>query len=457
MSIFVALYVLLTVVVGLIAARLVHSTEDYLLAGRRLPIYMTTATLFAAWFGSETILGASSEFVKGGLIAVVRDPFGAALCLFLVGLFYARPLYRMKLLTLGDFYKQRFGDATEFLSGICIMLSYLAWVAAQMVAFGIIANALTGISVTHGILIGCFTVTLYTFVGGMWSVSVIDFMQLIFIIIGLVAAGVEIFGIVSLKEIFLATPPGFFRFYPEAEAVSSLNYLAAWITIGLGSIAGQDVFQRVMASRSEKIAVRAAMVAGLMYLTVALIPLILALSARVLMPAYLDQVKDTQMVIPTLISTFASFPVQVLLFGALMSATLSTASCALLAPAAILSENIIRPRFRQITDSQLLMVSRLSVLAVAIIALFFALKKGNIYELVGEAASLGLVSLFVPLTAGLFWRRATQKGAIASILAGLVVWVLAVWIDTAVKPILFGLAASIIGMIAGSALSRKAE
>ncbi len=126
MVLFVVLYVVVTIIVGLLAARLVHNTEDYLLAGRRLPLYIVTATLFATWFGSETILGASSEFAHGGLIAVVRDPFGAALCLLLVGLFYAKPLYRMKLLTLGDFYRNRYGQLTELLAGICIMLTYLA-------------------------------------------------------------------------------------------------------------------------------------------------------------------------------------------------------------------------------------------------------------------------------------------------------------------------------------------
>ena len=100
---FIIIYLAITIIVGLLAARLVHNTEDYLLAGRRLPLYIATGTLFATWFGTETILGSSSEFAAGGLIAVVRDPFGAALCLILVGLFYARPLYRMKLLTFGDF------------------------------------------------------------------------------------------------------------------------------------------------------------------------------------------------------------------------------------------------------------------------------------------------------------------------------------------------------------------
>ncbi len=452
MVLFVVIYLVVTIVAGLLAARLVKNSEDYLLAGRRLPIYMATATLFATWFGSETILGASSEFAEGGLIAVVRDPFGAALCLLLVGLFFARPLYRMKLLTLGDFYRKRYGKITEFMASICIMLTYLAWIAAQLVAFGVIAASLTGISIANGILLGTALVTAYTFIGGMWSVSVTDFLQMIFIIAGLVIASLEIAGLVSFRELIQNAPEGFFRFTPELQSTELFNYVAAWITIGLGSVAGQDIFQRVMASKNEKVAVRASLIAAGMYLTVAMIPLMLALAGRHLLPHMLLPENDPQMLIPQMISQFTSLPVQILLFGALLSAILSTASSALLAPAAIMGENILKPRFRIVSDKKLLLLSRLSVLVVAAIALAMALRRGNIYELVGEAASVGLVSLFVPLTAGLFWKKANKTGAIASIIAGMVVWLIAEWAATPVEGILFGLTASFIAMITGSYL-----
>jgi len=450
MLLFIVIYIVVTIIIGLLASRFVHNTEDYLLAGRKLPFAIATATLFATWFGSETILGSSSEFAEGGLIAVVRDPFGAGLCLLLVALIYARPLYRMRLLTFGDFYRNRYGKTVELLAGICIILTYMAWIAAQMVAFGILLNALAGWPVIYGILAASVVVTLYTFIGGMWSVSVTDFLQMIFILIGLAAASMEIFGIVSFRTIFENAPDDFFRFYPEPGTVNSLNYFAAWITIGLGSIAGQDVFQRVMASRSERVAVWSSATAGVMYLSVAMVPLLLALAGRTLMPEYLESHTDTQFLIPSLISKYTSPFVQILLFGALLSAILSTASSALLAPSAILGENIIRPHMKSVTDKQLLWISRFSVLVISGIALVMAIRRGNIYELVGEAASVGLVSLFVPLTAGLFWKKANKRGAVYSILSGMMVWVIASWIGTTVESILYGLAASAIGMYVGA-------
>ncbi len=324
-----------------------------------------------------------------------------------------------------------------------------------MVAFGIIADTLTGVGLTNGILIGCLLVTMYTFIGGMWSVSVTDFMQVIFILAGLVAATLEIFSIVCFREVFANAPDGFFRLYPDPQLHHSLNYVAAWITIGLGSVAGQDIFQRVMASRSEKVAARASFISAFMYISVAMIPLLLVLAARTLAPDLLNPGQDSQMIIPNLVARYSSPLVQILLFGALLSAILSTASSALLVPSAIFGENIIRPRLKKVTDRQLLWISRFSVLVVSAIALIMALRRGNIYELVGEAASVGLVSLFVPLTAGLFWKKATTKGALAAIIAGTAVWLIFLIINTQIEPIIFGLGASITGMVAGSILSKR--
>lgn len=439
----VLLFALFNLLAGLMAARYVHNTEDYLLAGRRLPFYLVTATLFATWFGSETILGASSEFAGGGLIAVVRDPFGAALCLILVGLVYAKPLYRMKLLTLGDFFRERYGPLTEKLASVMIILPYLSWIAAQYVAFGIIMQSLTGLPATQGFLIAGVVVTIYTFVGGMWSVSVTDFIQTLFILTGLFALTLELSQIVDFQQLISSAPEGFFRFTPEANGVAVADYVAAWITIGLGSIAGQDIFQRVMASRSIRVAVWSPVVAGLMYLSIGLLPLLLALAAR----HTGIEVDDNQMIIPSLVLSKASPAVQMLFFGGLLAAILSTASSTLLAPAAILSENLLRPGLKKLNDRQFLWLSRFSVLFISLISVGLAWHKGNVYALVGQAASLGLVSLFVPLTAGLFCKKTGATEAILSMILGTIVWLMAIGLGWPSDPVLYGLGAGMMGML----------
>src|SRR5262245_36528411 len=141
---FVVAYLLGTIAIGLWAARRVKNTADYAIAGRHLPLYMIITTTFATWFGSETVLGIPAKFAAGGLGAVVEDPFGSSLCLVLVGLFFAGKLYRMTLLTISDYYRERFGRGVEVACAIIIILSYVGWVSAQVTALGLVFNVLSG-------------------------------------------------------------------------------------------------------------------------------------------------------------------------------------------------------------------------------------------------------------------------------------------------------------------------
>ncbi|KAA3436436.1 sodium:solute symporter family protein [Rufibacter hautae] len=451
---FVLLYLVLNVLLGLWAARRVHNTSDFMLAGRALPLPMATAVVFATWFGSETILGASAEVAEEGLIGMVEDPLGAALCLVLVGLFFARKLYRMNLLTFGDFYRVKFGRSAEIIASFCLVISYFGWVAAQMVALGISFNLLLGTTLVQGILIGSFLVVLYTYFGGMWSVSVTDYLQTIMIILGLIIVTWWVMREKPFSEITATLPADFYRITPKTGTSFSgwLNYLALWMTIGLGSIPQQDVFQRVMSSKSEKVAVWASLLAAFLYLTVALLPLVLALYAKVLHPQLAGT--DAQMLVPHLILGSSPMFIQVLFFGALISAIISTASGAILAPASILSENLLRPFFKDITDQKLLALSRGSVLIVSVISLGFALSRNNIHELVSESSALSLVSLLVPLVAGIFLKKASATAAILSMVLGMGTWLFCRLSGTEVEPMWYGLLGSTAGYVLGGLLSK---
>ena len=149
-------YLLVTIAIGLWAARRVKTTTDFAVAGRHLPMVMIITTTFATWFGSETVLGIPARFVDGGLSSVVEDPFGAGFCLILVGLFFAGKLYRMTLLTISDYYRARYGRVVEVVCSVIIILSYLGWVSAQVTALGLVFNLLSdgAISVPMGMVLG---------------------------------------------------------------------------------------------------------------------------------------------------------------------------------------------------------------------------------------------------------------------------------------------------------------
>ncbi|AEE50483.1 sodium:solute symporter family protein [Haliscomenobacter hydrossis] len=447
---FIILYLAVTLLIGWWASRKVHSTADFVIAGKNLPTPILAAGLFATWFGSETVMGAPSSFIEGGLLGVMEDPFGAAMCLILVGLIYARPLYRLNILTFNDFYRMRFNRTTEIVSAIFMVPSYFGWIAAQLVALAIVMKSLVGLPLAYGILLCTVITVIYTYIGGMWAVSITDFVQTIMIVIGLAILTYVMYQRVGgWHNIQSKVPKDFFRFLPHSGWNHWIEYLAAWMTIGLGSIPQQDVFQRVMSARNAKIAVRACIIGGVMYLTIGFMPLLIGLCGRILYPEMLDG--DPQMILPEMVLAHGSLALQILFFGALLSAILSTTSGAMLAPATVLGENLVKPFLKNPTDKMMLNIMRTSVVFVAICAAIMANLKSNIYELVGDSSSLSLVSLFVPLTAGLFWKRASSVGAVASMLIGMAVWVFYEYIQPSEIPSLVpGLMASILAMIIGS-------
>ncbi len=450
----IVIYIIFTLLIGVYASRFVKSAADFAVAGKRLPLFLSATTLFATWFGAETILGATAEFVEKGILGVIEEPFGSALCLFLVGAFFAKRLYNMNILTFGDFFKVRFGKNVELVSSVLMFLSFLGWTAAQFVAWGIMLSSITGIPVQQGIVIGAVIILIYTNIGGMWAVSLTDFVQTIVIVLGLVFLAVDLFlQVGSVDKVIANTPEGFFDFIPKPNFQAISEYMSAWMAVGLGSIASQDVLQRIMASKSEKVAVRASYLGGSMYLTIAVLPLLIGLLSKELYPELLS--KDMQMLLPNVVKN-THIIVQIMFYGALLSAIMSTASGTLLAPSTVLAENLIKPYLKkELTDKQLLKLFRICVFVFACIALGIASLKGNIYALASYASTVNLVCLFIPLMAGLFWKRATELGAMFSMFFGLFTWLFFETYPIEVPALLLGLLASIIGILVGSFLQKN--
>jgi SSS family solute:Na+ symporter len=463
----VLLYFLITIGIGLWAAQRVHNSKDYLVAGRSLPLYMNMATVFATWFGAETVLSVSATFAKDGLGGIVADPFGSSFCLFFVALFFARAFYRMDLLTIGDFYRKRYSKPVEVVTSVAITASYLGWTSAQMTALGLVFSVLSGgaISLNTGIVIGAAIVLGYTIWGGMWSVALTDLFQTVVILIGLVAVAWLVGGMAGgpAKVIGAAYEAGKFEFWPKGGAKEWLWFAAAWMTLAIGSIPQQDVFQRVTSAKDERTAVRGSLFGGLAYLCFAFVPMFIAYSALVIDPGFAtlftsEDDREIQRILPNLILERTPMWAQVLFFGALLSAILSTASGALIAPTALFTENIVRPFAPRLGDKQFLLLLRVVLVAFTLAALLFALNStSTMYEMVQNAYKVTLVSCIVPLAAGIFWKRANVPGAVLSVVFGLLSWTIAEWAttdDTVLPAQLVGLAFSIVGMVLGSLVPR---
>jgi len=469
----VILYMIATVAVGLWAATRVKDSKDFMVAGRSLPLYMNFACVFATWFGAETVLSVSATFAKDGLGAVSGDPFGASVCLCFVALFFARTFYRLELLTIGDYYHLRYGKFVEVITSLGIASSYLGWTSAQLSALGLVINVLFPeyLTLNQSIMVGAVIVTIYTMFGGMWSVALTDVIQTVAIVVGLILVaallGHRAGGVGEVID--HAYRAGKLNVFPHLTASAWMVAIGQFITMAFGSIPQQDVFQRVTSARDEKTATIGTFWGGLFYFGFAFVPMFIAYSATLIDPSFVelfqsDDPRVVQQVLPSLVLNVTPIWCQVLFFGALMSAILSTASGTLLAPASVLTENVLRIFLQRLklTDQAMLMTLRSLLVLVAVVATTMSVNSGaTMYEMVEAGYSVTLVVAFVPLVFGVYWKRATTQGAVFAIVLAVSVWLgfMFSYHDTesenvwrSMPPQLYGLVASFVGMIVGSLL-----
>jgi SSS family transporter len=459
---FVLIYLMITVGIALYAAKRVKGSKDYLVAGRSLPLYINVATVFATWFGAETVLSVSATFARDGLNGVPADPFGASFALIFVALFFAKAFYRLDLLTIGDFYHKRYGKLVEVVTSLSITASYLGWTSAQLTALGLVFYVMSGglLSLNECILIGALVVMVYTMFGGMWSVALTDLFQTVIIVVGLLLIAWLVGDMAGgpANVIAKAHAAGKFEFWPKGGVAQWLPFVAAWMTMALGSIPQQDVFQRVTSAKDEKTARRGTLIGGALYFVFAFVPMFIAYSAIVIDPSFSElfasgDEREIQRILPDLILGKTPMWAQVMFFGALLSAILSTASGALLAPTALFTENVLKPFMPRVSDRRFLLLLRVVLVLFTAAALMFALNsRSTMYEMVQNAYKVTLVGALVPLAAGIFWKRASVQGAIVSIFFGLTVWLASEFnfADALVPPQINGLAAAILGMLIGT-------
>lgn len=458
----VVVYLLGTLALGVWAGTRIKNTADFAVAGRSLPLIMVVTTTFATWFGAETVMGIPARFVQGGLNAVVEDPFGAGMCLILVGMFFAARLYKLNLLTIGDYYRARYGKGIEVFCSVAIILSYLGWVAAQITALGLVFSVLTNgaMSEAAGMVVGTLAVLIYVVVGGFLAVALTDFIQMIVLVIGLSIIAffsAELAG--GAGQVFaMAEQNKLWNFLPPPSFNDIVFFIGAAVTMMFGSIPQQDVFQRVMSAKNAPTARAGAMIGGASYILFAFVPMFIVASAVLVMgEGGLAMAKDDyQRLLPTFVMTKMPLFMQILFFGALLSAIKSTSSATLLAPSTSFVENILKNLRPDMTDRQQLFAMRASIVVFAALVLAYAIamQGTSIYELVSSAYQVTLVAAFVPLVMGLYWRRATTQGAIASVAAGMGTWILFFPQVTSLGEHfpgqLAGLLAAVAGMLAGS-------
>lgn len=439
----ISLYVLGMLILGFYVSKKIKTDDDYFLAGRSLGPFLATFSIFATWFGAETCIGTAGAVYENGLSGSRADPFGYAICIFVMGIFFAKILWNKKITTIPDLFRDRFSPNVERLAAFIIIPSSIIWAGAQIRAFGQIIHSTTDFGVTVAVTVAAIVVIMYTVSGGLLADAYTDLIQgfaliagLIFLLIAIVLDAGGISSSLAMIE------PERLTFRGSGE-MSLFSRLEIWMVPILGSVMSQELVSRVVASKSSTVAFRSSMRAGLIYLFVGSIPVMIGL----LGPMQMTNLADPETIMPLLAKKHLSYVFYVMFVGALVSAILSTVDSTLLSASALMSHNLIYPQMKNLTERKKVIIARAGVLASGVVAYIIAFSSDSIISLVELASTLGGPTVLVITVFALFVPKGNATSAMVGILSSVFVWVLTNFVIEVEAPVILTVMTCVVGYV----------
>ncbi len=447
----VSLYILIQFALGLFVSRGSRDEQDFILAGRSLGPLLGLFTVFATWFGAESVIGAAGNIYANGFSGSSSDPFGYGLCLVVLGIVFAIPLWKRNYTTFGDFFRERYSNRVEKLFVLLVVPSSLFWAAAQVRAFGQVVSAISSVDVDIAIALAAILVTIYTMIGGMRATAITDLIQGLALMLGLMVLMIFIVDAAGgVTASIQQLPLERIRLQPD-ESVGWLTIIEKWAVPVCGATLAAESISRILATRSSSTAAISATGAGLLYIVIGVIPLYIGLVG----PDLIAELDDPEQIVPRLAAQYLTPFFYVLFCGALVSAILSTVDSALLAAAALISHNIVVPLKPQLTATDKISITRISIAILGLLAFYLATTASGVHELIWTAVSFGTAGVFVVGTLGLFTRLGGEYSAFAALIAGSAVWVAGEYVFESQTPYLFALIAAAICYLLVSAVETR--
>jgi SSS family transporter len=443
-------YIALQFAIGIWVSRRIRDEKDYILGGRQLGVTLASFSVFATWFGAETVIGSSGRVYQQGLSGAQGEPFAYAVGIVIMGLFFAVPLWRRGIVTFGDFFRDRFSPGVEKLTVVLLVPGSVLWAAAQIRGFGQVMSATSTLDLRLAMTIAAAVVIAYTVFGGLLADVYTDFVQGIAIIVGLLAILLAVIVQTENPATLLASVDTV-RLQPMRPDQSLLEFIEQWAIPICGSLVAVELISRILACRSPEVARRATPLGGGLYLVVALIPVYLGFIGPNLVPV-LDEPEQLSM---ELAKTYLPTILYVMFAGALISAILSTVDSALLASASLVSHNIYLRLRPNLSERDKVKAARFGVAGLGILAYLLALRSSGISDLVETASAFASAGIFVALAFGLFTSFGGPASASAAIAAGALVWAAGKFVLDVPTPYLAGLLAAVAAYIAVALVERR--
>lgn len=415
----VLVYVAAQFAIGMWVSRKIATEDDYFVAGRRLGMGLSTFSIFATWFGAETCVGAAGAIYADGLSRTSVEPFAYGVCLLIMGVVFAAPFWRAKVITIADLFKNRFSPGVERFAALLLIPTSVLWAAAQIHAFGEVLSEASQLAPVIGITIAAAIVVAYTTAGGMMSDVVTDLVQAIALTAGLVVLLVVVVGELGGVDATVQALSHARIDVLAREGPGVLDTIEAWALPICGSVVAQEAISRAVSSRTEVIAKRSVLVGGSLYVAIGTIPVLLGLLGARLVP----NLESPERILPVLAQQHLNTLGYVLFAGAIISAILSTVDSTLLVAASLLSRNLILSRHGDFSQNRRVLTARLCVAGFGVVAWLLALQSEGVLDTVEQASGFGSAGILVIVAFGLFTRFGGARAALASLAAGIVVWI----------------------------------
>ena len=420
----IALYLIAIFGVGIYCNKFNNSIDDYLLAGRRLGVGLTTFTLVATYFGGGYVIGVGGEAFNNGMSAYWSPVAGAvgilAVCLIL------NKMEGMKVCTVTEIMENRYNSPMlRLLTTILSLLALVGILAGQVTSAGsVLASLGVGSTTTCAIIVAVFFIG-FTAFGGLWAVTVTDFIQIIIAGVGLVAATLfVIFKSGGWDDIAaqLTAADVLDNYFSLLQGTEPSYVLWLILPMFIYTLIGQDVYQRLFAAKDTKTAYMSAILACVILLVICFFPVVLGMAGRVLFP----ELEVSSLVVPTIIRTMLPPVFSGFTLAAIIAAVVSTADSILTAATShvvndiyvryICKDNVEDPAIQK----KLLNISRIMTLVIGVISVVVALAIPSVLMVLNSSYTLFTAGVFSPVVAGLLWKKATKIGAFSGLFSGLI-------------------------------------
>jgi transporter, SSS family len=456
--IIITLYLIAMLIIGILTQKIgTSSSKGYLVANRNVGPILIGGTIFATFWGGGTVMGGAGAAYNSYNLGTVADPWASGITLIIMALFMVPILLKMKIGTLGEMYRIRFGKRGAYIASILSVPTLIAWTAVQMVAIGKMLNLFIGMEPWMSMLLAGGIVIIYTYMGGMLAVIWTDNIQAAIIILGLLvliptaicyvaAGGNPDFSVTfdnlaaGLSTIKDNTPNDFWTLAPSADSdhpsgmVRSLKgilvWLAAWCGMGLGSLASLDITQRVLSARDVKAAKGGLLTGAGLYWVAGLGPIFIGLLGIVMMQLGMFTATeaalvttDAEVIVPMLAQKLLGPLPMAIFVGSLMAAIMSTSSSTIFASAAVISTVLIPGTVggaqSEEADKKAIKMTKYLVVVIGIFCIGISMLAVSLYDLMIFGFTLLFACLFWVVVCGLFWKKANIPGGIASMLVGI--------------------------------------